>query len=282
MILVTGITGRIGSSIAKYLLEDGQEVGGLVRNPKQLESLPAGITGFVGDFDDPGSTEEAIKAADSLYLLAGMDKIEGLYDVAKKSGVKYVVQLSAAGAALGEAHDPVARFMVHAERTAAASGIAYTVLRPTAFMSNALRWADQALAGDHIRLPFDSVAELLIDPDDIGCVAAAILCAPEQHAGNIYQLLGPQMLRPSDCVRIVSDAIGRPLEFTALSDEEWRTDMSEKAPPEVVQAFIDIYAGRESFIEQIKDQGDDIERLTGAPPRTFEMWVRENKTAFIA
>ncbi|MBT3274151.1 MAG: SDR family oxidoreductase, partial [Spirochaetales bacterium] len=59
MILVTGITGRIGSSLAKYLLERGQEVGGLVRDPKQLESLPDGITGFVGDFEDPDSTEEA-------------------------------------------------------------------------------------------------------------------------------------------------------------------------------------------------------------------------------
>ena len=98
MILATGITGCIGSSLAKYLLKRGQQVGGLVRNPKQLDSLPAGITGFIGDFEDPGSTEEAMRASESLFLLCGMDAIEGLCKVAKKSGVKHVVQFSGVGA----------------------------------------------------------------------------------------------------------------------------------------------------------------------------------------
>jgi uncharacterized protein YbjT (DUF2867 family) len=280
MILVTGITGRIGSSLAKYLLERGQEVGGLVRDPKQLESLPDGITGFVGDFEDPDSTEEAMKASESLYLLCGIDAVEELYDVAKKSGVKHVVQLSGVVAVAGETHDAIARFMVHAERTAEASGIAYTFLRPFAFMSNALRWADQACAGNHIRLPFESVAEPLIDPDDIGRVAAAILSAPELHTGKAYQLSGPQPLRPSDSVRIVADAIGRPLEFTALSNGEARIEMNTQYPPEVVEAFMDIYTD-ESFFDLINVGDDNVERLTSAPPRSFEAWARENRTAFM-
>lgn len=281
MILVTGITGRIGSSLAKYLLERGQKVGGLVRDPKQLDSLPAGITGFVGDFEDPDSTEEAMKSSDSLYLMCGIDAIEELYEVAKKSGVKHVVQLSGVVAVAGETHNAIARFMVHAERTAEASGIANTVLRPVAFMSNALRWADQARAGNHIRLPFESVAEALIDPDDIGRVAAAILSAPEQHAGNTYQLSGPQPLRPSDCVRIVADAIGRPLEFTALSNDEARVEMSTKYPPEIVEAFMDVRTD-ESLFDLINVRDDNVARLTASPPRTFETWARENRSSFMA
>ena len=171
--------------------------------------------------------------------------------------------------------------MVHAERTAAASGIAYTILRPFAFMSNARRWSDQARAGNQIRLPFESRAEPLIDPDDIGRVAAAILSAPDQHSGKTYQLSGPQLLRPSDCVRIVAEAIGRPLEFTALSNEEWRVEMSTKLPAEIIQAFIESNTD-ESFIDLIDARNDNVEELTGSPPRTFETLTREHKTAFMA
>lgn len=281
MILVTGITGRIGSSLARYLLERGQEVGGLVRDPKQIDRLPAGVRGFVGDFEDPDSTREAMKAADALYLLCGIDAIEGLYEVAGKSGVRHVVQLSGVAASARDASNAITRFMIHDERTAEASGIAYTFLRPSAFMSNALRWADQVRAGSQVRLPFESVPESLIDPDDIGRVAAAIFSSPGDHAGKAYELSGPQLLSPSDCVRMVGEAIGRDLEFVALSNEEARVEFGTKYPPEVLEAFIDYYTD-ESIFDLSGTLYDNVERLTGKPPRTFEVWARENRSAFIA
>jgi uncharacterized protein YbjT (DUF2867 family) len=47
------------------------------------------------------------------------------------------------------------------------SGLPGTFLRPTSFMSNALRLADQIRKGDAVRVPFPDVYTADIDPYDI-------------------------------------------------------------------------------------------------------------------
>jgi len=277
MILVTGISGRVGGALARHLLQLGQQVGGLVRDPKQLNALPSGVVGFVGDFDDPSSTKTAMKNADSLYLLCGMARIEGLYDVAKKSGVRHVVQLSGAAVLAREGSNAISRFMIEAERAAEQSGIDYTFLRPLSFMSNALRWAGQVRSGNQVRLPFESVPEALIDPYDIGRVAATILSSPEEHVGKAYRLSGPQALRPSDCVKTIAEVLNRKIEFIALSNDEARKQMSEAMPQEIVEAFLDLYTGTAPE-ETAADE--NVERITGTPPRTFAIWAQENRASF--
>jgi hypothetical protein len=57
--------------------------------------------------------------------------------------------------------------MLSSEEALRASGIAWTTLRPCAFMSNALRWIPQLRAHEVIRVPFGDVATAAIDPYDI-------------------------------------------------------------------------------------------------------------------
>ena len=53
LILVTGATGKIGSSIAKQLERLGKEIRLLVRDPKKLFSFPSAekVTGDYGDVE---------------------------------------------------------------------------------------------------------------------------------------------------------------------------------------------------------------------------------------
>ena len=57
-------------------------------------------------------------------------------------------------------------------------------------------------------------------------------------------------------------------------------EVSEKFRPEYVAAFLDYYAD-DSTIELSATLYDTVERLTGKPPRTFQVWAQENRSAFI-
>ena len=89
------------------------------------------------------------------------------------------------------------RFNVVSEAAVRDCGLAWTVLRPSGFMSNALRWRPQLKAGNTIREPFADVPVALIDPFDIGAVAVRAL-TEDGHDGRSYRLTGPQAsLRPN-------------------------------------------------------------------------------------
>ena len=65
--------------------------------------------------------------------------------------------------------------MIRSEAAVRESGLPFTDLRPFGFIRNALRWRDQLRAGDVIVEPFADVAVAVVDPADIGAVAASAL-----------------------------------------------------------------------------------------------------------
>ena len=78
-VLVTGANGFIGAHLVRALLERGQEVVCLVRNPgrsKQLDSLPVRLV--TGDVTEPASLERAIAQipgqVDVVYHVAGLTR----------------------------------------------------------------------------------------------------------------------------------------------------------------------------------------------------------------
>ena len=130
--------------------------------------------------------------------------------------------------------------MLRSEAAVKGAGIAWTIVRPFAFMSNALRWRDQLREGDVVREPFANVPAAVIDPQDIAAVAASALRA-EGHAGHTYAVSGPAALLPADRVRILGAALGRALRFEAQPDDEARAQMSAQMPAAYVDAFFDFY-----------------------------------------
>ncbi len=57
-------------------------------------------------------------------------------------------------------------------------------------MTNATRWLPQLAEGDVVGGPFGSVPLAVVDPADVGAVAARALSGPG-HAGETYRLSGP-------------------------------------------------------------------------------------------
>jgi uncharacterized protein YbjT (DUF2867 family) len=157
-----------------------------------------------------------------------------------------------------------------AEAAVRAGGLAWTLLRPSGYQSNALRWLPQLQQGDVVRAPWPDVAIAAIDPADIAAAAAVALTEPG-HAGDAYSLSGPEPLTPADQVATLAGVLERPLRYEPLSDEEARVAMAADTPEPYIEAFFRFYSAGEFDDSPVLDT---VERITGRRPRTFAKWAR--------
>jgi len=109
--LVTGATGKVGHAIASALLDKGDQVRAMVRDPKRAASvLPAGIEPIKGDVTDVGSLAAAVEGCELVFNSMGMPeqwvRDEAIFDqvnaigsqqvaiAAKRAGVRRFVHTS--------------------------------------------------------------------------------------------------------------------------------------------------------------------------------------------
>jgi uncharacterized protein YbjT (DUF2867 family) len=273
--LVTGSTGNVGSEVVDALLAGGHEVRALVRGDRPA-SLPAAAEAVRGDLNDPSTLAEALTSAEGLFLLPGYADMAGVAAQAKAAGVARIVLLSGSSAGGTDTTNAVSAYMNRSEAAVRDSGVAWTILRPYGFMSNALRWLDQLNAGDVVREPFASVPVAVIDPFDIAAVAVAALTAPE-HAGQTYVLSGPEPSLPADRLRVLAELLGRDLRLVPLSNDEARATMTAQMPVEYVDAFFSFYV--EGTLDESQPQ-PTVQRVLGRAPRTFRDWATAHVAAF--
>lgn len=275
MILVTGATGNVGGAVVRALAAAGAGVRAMVRDDAPAD-LPDGVTHVKGDLNDPASFAQAVDQTRGLFLLPGFDGTEALLAEAKAAGVERVVLLSGSSAALSDRTNAVTAYMSESERLVRASGLAWTMLRPSGFMTNTLQWIPQLSAGDVVRAPFADVRISNIDPADIGAVAATALLE-DGHQGRVHRLTGPEALLPADRLRILAEALGRDLRFEAQPNDEAHAEMSESMPAEYVDAFFDFYVAGSLDESEVTSTVEDV---TGRPARTFAQWASDHAGAF--
>ena len=238
MILVTGATGNVGGEVVRALTGSGRKVRALTRGGDHPE-FPPGVEAAEGDLNDPASLRGALAGAEGVFLLPGYADMAGLLAQARRAGVSRVVQLSGMSAGSGDMDNAVTRYMTESEEAVKDSGMAWTILRPAAFMANLLQWVPQLRAGDLVRAPFAQVRVAMIDPADIGAVAALALSMPG-HDGRVYALSGPQSLAAAERVAILGQALGRELRFEAQSDADARAEMRTHARAEHFVAWFEV------------------------------------------
>jgi uncharacterized protein YbjT (DUF2867 family) len=170
----------------------------------------------------------------------------------------------------------VVRFNVVSEAAVRDSGLDWTVLRPSGFMSNALQWIPQLRAGDVVREPFADVPIATIDPFDIAAVAALTLTS-DGHNQRSYRLTGPESLLPADRAAILGGVLGQDLRLVAEPDDDARLRMGESMPGTMVDAFFQFFR-RGGYDDSHVD--DTAARLLGRPPRTFRDWALAHAGAF--
>ncbi len=277
MILVTGATGNVGREVGAALAARGAPARAVVRDPTRARAIfTAEVEVVQGDLELPESLTPALAGAHSVFLLGGWSDMPEILRRMRRAGVEHVVLLSSRSVIGGKPDNAIARMWLDSEAAVRESGIAWTMLRPSGFHSNALRWLAQLREGDVVRAPWPQVASAAIDPADIGAVAAAALTEPG-HDGVAHTLSGPQALTPGVQVATLSSVLGRPLQYEPLSDEQARGEMAATWPAAFVDAFFRFNSDGEFDDSPVVDT---VSRITGRPPRTFEQWARVHAGEF--
>jgi len=80
-VLVTGATGFIGQALTRKLLQRGEDVRVLVRDPAKLAALDfPPLDAVFGDITDPETVDRATRGVDLVYAIAGTFREPGLSD----------------------------------------------------------------------------------------------------------------------------------------------------------------------------------------------------------
>ncbi|KKK07722.1 SDR family oxidoreductase [Micromonospora sp. HK10] len=274
MIVVTGATGNVGRPLVRALATTGAPVTAVSRRVTAGD-LPAGVRAVPADLAEPDGLKAALDGADALFLLLTGELLTGGADpgailgTARNAGVRRVVLLSSQGVA-------TRRHPSELEDAVRASGLAWTLLRPSGFHSNALAWAPGVRAQRVVHAPFGRVALPTVDPTDIAEVAARLLREGD-HSGATYELTGPQPVTPRQQVGAIADALGEPVRFVEQSPEQARAELLRFMPEPVVTATLGILGTPVPAEQRVSP---DVERVLGRPARTFAGWAAENVAAF--
>ena len=251
-IAVIGATGKTGGELATRILDRGHQVRALVHNSGRAQHLAqqgAEIVEF--ELSDEESTRDALAGTDGVYYCSplgigqddpfGVELSWGHHVIAgaQAAGIKHLVLLSIQGpeTAPGVKMIETKRQL---ERDLAASDLPYTILRANTFMDNPeTLFHDELLAG-RFSMPLSSTA--VVQPVavcDIAEVAARALDSAPKN--RYFNMLGPDALTLREMTEIIGQALGRPIEYVELSDEEFVARFKPFVGPPLAHALAAIY-----------------------------------------
>ena len=228
MILVTGAAGKTGRALIDALRIRGEEVRALVHRPEQAR--PVQQVGarevMAGDMRDPGTMRRATLRVRAVYHICpnvSPDETaigQAALDAACSAGVEHFVYHSVL--------HPQTEDMPHhwqkmrVEELLLKSGLAFTILQPTAYMQNLLaQWpsiVDQGL----YTTPYSAETRLsLVDLADVAA-AGAIVLNETGHAGATYELIGTGALTQHEVAGVLSQGLGRAVRATVIPREVWK------------------------------------------------------------
>jgi uncharacterized protein YbjT (DUF2867 family) len=278
--LITGATGDVGSRVVEHLLKRNIRPRVLVRNEAKARSLfGERVDIFVGDLAEPASIRDALRGAETIYLVnVGPDiprRDESAAVLAREEGVKRIVKLSSLdvehGLAIGAWHEK-------GEAAIRAVGIPFTFVRPTGFMSNLLAWAHSIKTEKIVRSSTADGRRPFIHSEDIAAVSVEALVSTN-YVGQSLPLTGPDSLSFGEVAAIIAKAIGEPLKYQAISDEEARERYSKiSGSPQETEAHVALWrAIREGRLANVTH---DVERILGRKPIALAQWAAENANSF--
>jgi uncharacterized protein YbjT (DUF2867 family) len=280
MYLITGATGDVGSRVVRQLVERGIRPRVLTRSEEKARRLFGDrVEVCVGDLAEPTSTRGAFDGVDAVFLVNVGPEIperdKAAAAVSREAGARKIVKLSSLdveeGLAIGAWHEK-------GEAAIRDAGIPSTMVQPTGFMSNLLAWAHSIRTEGVVRSSTGDGRRPFIHSEDIASVCVAALMS-DQYTGEALAITGPTPLSFADATAIISEAIGKPLRYQVLSDEEARERYSRiSGSPEETEAHVALWrAIREG---RLAATTDGVERILGRKPITLRQWALENASAF--
>jgi uncharacterized protein YbjT (DUF2867 family) len=279
--LITGATGDVGAKVVEGLIRCGERPRVFVRDAQKARArFSDRVDIYQGDLADATSLRAALGGVDSLFLVNSGPEIPlrdaAAAKAAQAAGVQHLVKLSSLdvqqGLAIGAWHE-------QGEAAIRASGIPFTFVQPTGFMSNLLAWARSIKTEGVLRSATGEGCRAFIHSEDIAAVSVEAL-RTRNYEGQSLPITGPEALTFREAAARIAMAIGKPVTFLPISDDEARRRYSAiSGSEEETAAHVALWrAIREGSLATVNDH---VERILGRKPRTLDQWITENAAAFL-
>ena len=282
MILITGASGNVGSEVLKQALAVGLKIRATFQSPDKAAKAPAGMEGVIMDYAKPDTIRPALHGVEKIFLVGppvrDLPAMEANFiKEVRAAGPKHIVKLSA----LGGRESMFPSGHRHSEENIEASGLPYTFLRPNGFMQNLVNYNAGTIRSHNAFYGCQgNGAVSVVDIRDIAAVAVMVLAATG-HEGKSYALTGGEALTNGHVAEKISRVAGRKISYVDLPPAEFRKALLSAGMPEwSADALLDLQRlyreGKASLVT------DDIERLTGRKPITFDQFAHDYAFAFQA
>jgi uncharacterized protein YbjT (DUF2867 family) len=294
-ILVTGAAGgtqgSTGRLIASLLMERGIPVRALVHLDARSDELrKQGAEVVEGDLLNPASVQAAtrnVKRAYFTYPVAdGLLEAAAIFAAAARdAGLELVVNNSQFQGTPGDPtfrdlqRAPSFRNLQHrlADRIFDWAQVRAVHLQAPPYYENVRALVSRSVAEQStVFLPWgeDDTVVPLVGAEDVSRVAATLLANPGAPSQNAYPLVG-ETPTVREVVESLARAIGRPVRYVAITDEQWADAVKERVNPHAIDHLTHLWQyfrkGEEHF-----QATDAVRVVTGRDPQTLEEFFKAN------
>jgi len=276
-IVVTGATGNMGGRVARRLAAAGVAQLLLVRDPARAPDLPLADV-VRASFTDTAAVAAAVEPGDTVLMVSGSESADrvdqhiSFIDAAVRAGARHLVYTSFYGAA-PDATFTLVRDHWATEQHIRGSGVGFTFLRDNLYAD----FLPLMTGGDGvIRGPAGAGRVSAVAQDDIADVAVAVLRAPTDHAGQTYDLTGPEALTFAEIAAVVTHETGREVTYHDETIEEaYRSRAAYDVPDWQVEAWVSNYTAIANG--ELDGVSDAVEQLTGHPATSLADLLRRRR-----
>jgi uncharacterized protein YbjT (DUF2867 family) len=283
MIVITTPTGQVGHQVLDNLLDRGEPIRVIARDPARLPARTRKrvevVQGSHGDFD---VVTRAFAGADAVFWLVPPDpraeSVEAAYvdftrpacDAFKNLGVRRVVGVSALGRGLavaGNAGRVTASLAM--DDLIASTGVSYRALTMPSFMDNLLR---QLAPIKHQGVFFSPISGDRKLPTcatrDVAAVAARLLLDPSWSGVDSVPILGPEDLSFNDMAQVMSEVLGRPVRFQQIPFQAFKARLTEQGMSEAMaRGTVDMLAAKNEGLDNAEPRTPQA-----TTPTCFRQW----------
>jgi uncharacterized protein YbjT (DUF2867 family) len=227
MLLLTGATGSIGSRLLPLLLERGEDVRCLVREPRRLGAHRVDVQialGDLGEMSDPYLVRQALRGVDRVLHLAATIRDQPPHRIEELNGLATVRLLRAAErgdvrrfdffSALDAAAAQRTRFFRAkwlAEQAIASSPLETTIFAPSIVYDRSDPWVTLLRRFSFLPvLPVSGDGRARFQPIWADDAARCVVAALDRDGRDRYELAGPETLSYDEMSDLVSRVAGRP------------------------------------------------------------------------
>lgn len=294
MIVVTAPTARIGRQVVTGLLDAGQAVRVVARDPGKLpERVREQAEVVEGTHGDPAVVDRAFEGADTVFWLcpadpAAQDVVAAFVEFSRpaaqsftRHGVQRVVGISALGRGTPYAGKAgLVTGSLAMDDLIAASGVAYRAMALPGFMDNLLREAGSIRnRGVFTGTQPGDWRHPTCATRDIAAASVRLLLDGAWTGYAEQPVLGPEDLTLDEQAAVMTEVLGRPVRYERVTADAVKAGLTSYAgwSEPMAQAMADMMDAKEAGLD-----AGAVRTAETASPTTFRTWCAEELAPAVA